>query len=465
MVTLIGLCLSIAGCKKFVEIGPPANELVTASVFDNSTAATAAQTVIYSMMNQNDESYLMSQTLGMLSDELTNYSSDAILIQYYQNAMMNTGITYGPWTNAYSYIYKSNAVIAGLQNNNGITPAIRQQLTAEAEFVRAFWHFYLTGLYGDVPVITTTDYTVNESIARSPKAQVFQQIISDLTDAANKLSPNYVDASDTAVTTERVRPTKWAAMALLARAYLYTGKYDSAEMQASAVIANTGMYTLCTDLTKVFLANSTEAIWQLQTPLPTANTATPDGQYFILISAPEPGTTNCNTLSTQLLNSFETGDNRRALWVDSFSTGPAQAYYFPYKYEVSASSSSSPQEYVMVLRLAEQYLIRAEARAQQKNLAGSASDLNVIRNRAGLDNTMAATQTDLLTAILHERQTELFAEWGHRWLDLIRTGNANTVMGVVTPLKEGTWNANWQVMPIPQSERNVDVNLTQNPGY
>ncbi|HEY4197438.1 MAG TPA: RagB/SusD family nutrient uptake outer membrane protein, partial [Mucilaginibacter sp.] len=117
-------------------------------------------------------------------------------------------------------------------------------------------------------------------------------------------------------------------------------------------------------------------------------------------------------------------------------------------------------------RLAEQYLIRAEARSQEGNVSGAQSDLNVIRNRAGLANTTASTQTTLLTAILHERQVEMFTEWGHRWLDLKRTGTVDAVMSLVLPAKGGGgWNPNMALMPLPLGDLQADQNLTQNPGY
>jgi len=120
------------------------------------------------------------------------------------------------------------------------------------------------------------------------------------------------------------------------------------------------------------------------------------------------------------------------------------------------------------MRLAEQYLIRAETEA---NGAGGGTnsavqDLNIIRNRAGLANYSGATdKASLVTAILHERQVELFTELGHRWLDLKRTATVNAVMSVVTPQKGGTWDANWQLYPIPRTEIQVNPNLKQNPGY
>jgi hypothetical protein len=129
-------------------------------------------------------------------------------------------------------------------------------------------------------------------------------------------------------------------------------------------------------------------------------------------------------------------------------------------------------EYFMVLRLGEQYLIRAEARAKQGNIGGAQSDLNVIRNRAGLPNTTASDEASLITAILKERRVELFCEWGHRWFDLKRLGKIDEVMNIVTPIKSnGTvqWQSYKALYPLPLGDLFINniqnPYLTQNPGY
>jgi starch-binding outer membrane protein, SusD/RagB family len=475
LLLLVVLVAGMQGCKKFVQIPPPDTEIVTADVFNNIGTATAATTAIYTQMFNNSESWEIAQNLGLLSDELTNHSPGSTLEEFYTNALIATNTDAGEWVNAYYYIYQANAIITALKNNGNITPAVVQQLTGEALFMRAFWHFYLTNEYGDVPLVTTTLYTVNESISRTPRAQVYAQIILDLQSAQALLNANYVDASDTAITTERTRPTKAAAQALLARAYLYTQKYDSAEIQSTNVI-NNGLYQLCTNLNpagrvgrdSVFLMNSTAAIWQLYTPQPTREN-TIDAQNFILIGAPTTGTRNSTTISPELLNGFEAGDLRRSNWIDSIIKS-GTTYYFPFKYQ--AYSTSTITEYTMVLRLAEQYLIRAEAEANLGDMADATKDLNVIRSRAGLGPSPTLTNSASLqqadSAILHERQVELFTEWGSRWFDLVRTDSSNTVLGSpgnVCRMKGGVWNSYDTLFPIPQSEILLDHNLTQNLGY
>lgn len=305
----------------------------------------------------------------------------------------------------------------------------------------------MINLFGDVPLITTSDYRLNSTLPRTSKSKVYQQIISDLTDALNLLDTSYI-------TDGRVRPNKWAAAAMLARVYLYNGDWIDAESEATAVI-NSGIYTLEPDLNNVFLKDSKEAIWQLMPVNPEFNTY--EGNAILQPNNTLPPT---YLLTSSLLNAFEAGDRRLAAWVGS-RTFQSQVEYFPYKYKVYGNNAPLT-EYYMVLRLAEQYLIRAEARAEQNNFEGALQDINEIRNRAGLPDVTYNSQQTILAAIEQERRIELFAEWGHRWNDLKRTGRINTVLGA---LKPATWQPKDTLWPIPQNEINLNHSLTQNPGY
>jgi len=116
----------------------------------------------------------------------------------------------------------------------------------------------------------------------------------------------------------------------------------------------------------------------------------------------------------------------------------------------------------MVLRLAEQYLIRAEARVRQNDLVGAIQDLNVVRARAGLPDLSSGVSQDLiLAAVIQERRVELFAEWGHRWSDLIRWGQADSVLSMEKP----KWTANAKLYPLPLVDIQRNGNLRQNDGY
>ena len=136
-------------------------------------------------------------------------------------------------------------------------------------------------------------------------------------------------------------------------------------------------------------------------------------------------------------------------------------YYYPYKYKTNTPGSGMA-EFDMVFRLAEQFLIRAEARAWQDNQSGAKADLDEIRRRAGLNETTANDKQSILNAILQERRVEFCFEYGHRWLDLKRTGTINTILSVEKP---ATWRATAALFPIPQNAISTNIKLKQNDGY
>jgi starch-binding outer membrane protein, SusD/RagB family len=451
-----GLLVSVifCSCKKFVSVPPPASQLVSSSVFENDATANAAVAGIYSQMMQSNgfisgTSGSILALTGLYSDELNLYTPIPDLNEFYSNKLIpsNGSLYAGIWREAYQYIYEANAVIEGLQSGQ-VSASMKKQLTGESAFIRALCYYDLLRLFNDVPLILHTDYQVNAHAVRTPAAEVYLQIIADLLQAQANLGSDYSFSNG-----ERIRPNQGAATALLARVYLVTGDWTNAELQ-SASLLNNGLYSLLPDLNQVFLANSAEAIWQLAPVLPGYNTN--EGSLFILTDIPY-----YYALSNSLLNAFETNDQRRTNWVDSLVQG-AVVYYYPAKYKIR--SGTPVTEYSMELRLAEQFLIRAEARTALNNLTGAADDLNTIRARAGLQATTASDSTSLMTAILHERQVEFFTE-GHRWFDLQRSADLDLQMAGISAEKGANWVPTARWFPIPQSDIQTDPNLTQNPGY
>ena len=448
------ICLAFitisSSCKKFLEIPPPKDAIVRSEVFDSDQSATSAMVGVYSKMMQTLQIFSGYTTIdcGLYADELTINSNSNL---FYQDKLLSstTDIT-NFWAQCYSYIYGANAVLEGVSSSTAVTQATKNQLTGEAKFVRAFGYFYLVNLYGDVPLVTSTDYQTSSTISRTPTATVYQQIISDLTDAQSLLSNDYSFSNG-----EKVRPNKWAATALLARVYLYNKDWANAYAQSTAIIS-TNTYSPLPTLAKTFLKNNTEAIWQLMAVNLSYNTY--EGQSFVpasLTSLPS------YPISASLIQSFEAGDQRLTNWTGTSVSG-GKTYYFPYKYKVKTGSAQS--EYYTIFRLSEQILIRAEAEANGagNGISAALNDLNIIRSRAGLSNYNGLTdQTSVLAAIAHECQIEFFAEWGHRFFDLKRTGKINVVLGSV----KVNWQPNAALWPIPITQINSNSSLTQNPGY
>lgn len=440
-IVIIMALSACSACKKMVGIDPPPNQLTPDKVFKDSSSIVAATANMYTLLGSADANFL--RNAGTYTDELVTTTITGTATEFSNGSLTvtNTSVL-SIWQNLYATIYKANAIIEGLKTSTGISSSLKNQCLGEAKFVRAYCLYLLVNIYGDVPLVTTTDVTINSRIAKSPANSVMAQVIADLNDGAQLMADTYPFSG------EKVEANKWAAVALLAKAHLYVKDYANAELQASSVI-NSGNYTLLDDLNSVFTANNDEAILQLW----NATGATS------LCLVPASGVPSYQ-VSPQLLAAFEPDDLRETAWVNSTIVS-STTYYYPYKYKQRSPVAGPTAEYSMYLRLAEIYLVRAEARAQRQDLTSAAADLNTIRNRAGLADTKAATQADLLSAIFHERQVELFYEGCNRFFDLKRSG---TIGAVIQPLKP-FWKPTAQLFPIPQAEVLSDPNLIQNPGY
>ena len=453
----VAFCMgALCSCKKYLDISLPKDKVTDETVFSNATNTLAAVNGLYTFAfkQSNFLNYQGDELLGIAADEFV-FGSD----QYdeFKNNTLSPDNKYvlPTWQTFYAIIYHANAIIENVPASP-VADSLKQVYIAEAKVFRAYCHLYLACYFGDVPLITTTKITVTASEGRTPKSDVFAAVIADLKDA---------EAALPAGTVRNGRVNRYMATALLARVYLYQRNWADAEAKATSLISNTTNFSLVPDCKGVFLRGSKEAIWQLNTAGGTADNYT----YFAGSFVPAPTATastlaSLATLRPELYNAFETGDKRYTAWVGYNTTiTPLTPFYFDYKYkQLSTPTSSSLIEDYMLLRLAEQYLIRAEARAQQQNLNGAIDDINVIRTRAGLTSlAYGLSQNNVLLAIEKERKLELFGEgYGHRWIDLIRTGRADAVLGAAKP---GTWKSTATLFPIPAGEILLNPNLTPNP--
>lgn len=439
-------------CEEFVAVDLPSNQLTGPIVFEDEATADAALIHIYTKLRSEQlvtgTSNGLSCLLGNYADELDYYGIGGLpAFEFYQNNLLpsNSTVTL-TWNATYNLIYATNSIIEGVSNSTGISLNSKERLLGEAYFIRAYLHFYLVNLYGEIPYVITTDYKVNSNIEKLAVMDVYAALTTDLQQAVTLLPESYF-------VPERIRPNRSVAYALLSRIKLYSENWSQAVLYADEVLNNTSLYTIETDLNSVFLKNCAGTLWQLLPQFSGSNTL--EAQTFIFSSGPPPSF----ALTSSLLASFETGDLRRANWIGTVTDG-ANSWYYANKYKEQGNTGSSV-EYSILFRIEELYLIRAEAKAQLGDLVGAQDDLNVIRNRAGLPNTTAVSQATLLNAILEERNREFFTELGHRWFDLKRTGFASSVLSV----KPG-WDAKDLLWPLPASELLLNSNLLpQNPGY
>jgi len=472
--------LICTSCKKFLEVDLNKSLVPTEKVFSNDVTATAAVTAIYYSLVAN--SSLNGSASGMASlsalsaGELFNYSQYPEYIAFQDHQLRPDNLYVEQfWKDIYNVIYQADAVLEGLHQSTGVSRATAQQLEGEALFIRAYAYFYLVNLFGDVPLTTETNYRKNQLLRRQPVDDVYAMVTADLLSAQTLLSKDYV-------TPQRARPNKATATALLACVYLYRKEYAKAAEQASAIIGDANyQLTAKDDIDKTFLIDSKETIWQIMPGFPWANTQ--EANSLIVTSTPY-----YHIASDALRGHFEGGDLRAGHWISSF-TNTLGTYYFPYKYKQKEKVTKDPfTEASIVFRLAETYLIRAEARAQLDDIAGAQSDLNAIRTRAGIPAlTGTIDQATMRSLIQRERCIELAYE-GHRFFDLRRwkiatqpegrqggdffgmnvfvgTGLSDPAFYVRTRTSTRVWYDRYYFLPIPQSEVQKNLKMVQTFGY
>ncbi|WP_121667400.1 RagB/SusD family nutrient uptake outer membrane protein [Mesonia aquimarina] len=451
---LLFLCFLGSSCEDFVEVEAPDHQLPVAVVFENEETARSAMLGIYyqlfrSAAFSNGHTSSVTALAGLSAGTLTPVdATNTVFTEFLQHEVLpQNPNNFNLWSSAYQTVYMVNSFLEGLEASDSIPEELASQLRGEALFIRGFTYFYLKQLYGKVPLILTSDYRQNASAASNTPEEILTQILTDLQTAESLLSEAYPQQ-------ERTTVNRYAVKALLARIALYNENWEAALQYSNEVIAQTSLYGLEENVNDVFLANSQEAIWQIS-PLGGGNITTNTHEWTIFSSAfPQL------RLTAGFETNFETGDLRKTYWLEQH---PENNTYRPYKYK-TGNTSDVITEYSMVLRLAEQYFIRAEAQAKLGNMSAAIADLDDIRERAGI-SLIAQTQPnvtveDFSTLLLEERQRELFAEWGHRWLDLWRTQNAAMEFS-----GSAFWEPTDERYPIPEDERIKNPNLTQNPGY
>ncbi|HEY0019224.1 MAG TPA: RagB/SusD family nutrient uptake outer membrane protein [Longimicrobium sp.] len=357
------------------------------------------------------------------------------------------------WGAAYEGINRANNVVASL-------PLLEDQFDAdeyaalegEARFVRALNYFTLVKFFGGVPLITQPRWVVDQesNVPRNTAAETWQQIEADLT-AAVGLLPTAGDGGR-----GDGRANREAAQALLARAHLYQGEWQQAYTLANDVILG-GEYSLVGSYASAFDNEQTsEALFEI--PF----TVTDPGSIAFWMFPRSLGGRWGFAPAEDFLDSFEAGDERFEVAYQEDPSGDEE--HFGAKYTDIATSADD----VPVIRLAEVYLIRAEAAARLGNVAQALADVDVIRDRAGLDPVDAdanengtVSVNEALEAVLMERRHELFYE-GHWFFDLKRFADVPSAGAMLTELGLTGFRL---LFPVPQREIEANTELEQNPGY
>lgn len=446
---MLWVCMGALSCKKYLEIPPPLDQITKEQLYTDSATIASNMWGLYSNSFQNFELGVYPQLItGLSSDELTLSTPSgqwaAFLFNTYTPADARVATL---WSTRYKVIYQANSIIENLPASKVISESLKRRFLAEAKFMRAFEYINLTGYFGDVPLVLTTDINKTARLSRTSKAIVYDSIIADL-----KVAEHDLDGA-----TDYTRATTWAAQALLARVYLY--KNDWANALAMSTKAMSGSFVLEQNLDNVFLRGSKEAILQVSSKAGGANYTGFTRWGALLSPSSNARLVPVYIFTAGQMSAFEAGDARRAAWVLKKTVNGTE-YNCPYKYRLKTSNPTRAEEHIL-LRLPEQMLIKAEALAEQNDLPEARKYVDTIRQRAGLGKLATSlSKQEILDAIEKERRAELFLE-GDRWYYLAHRNKADAVLGALKP----SWKPEAKLLPVPQKERIYNINLSQNDGY
>ena len=442
-VALLGV-LGLAGtsCDKILD-QQPQNALDSAQVFTDLAGANAALTGVYGgLTTANYYGLRYPEFSDLLADNLAHLGTFPSFAEFKNRNIQTTNVEVSNiWADIYATVNRANNVIEYVPAVGGILDVEKKRLVAEAKFLRALSYFDLVRYWGAVPLVLTATKKADTSlnVARTPANAVYDQVKKDLDDAENDLGEGSPS-----------RASKSGARALKARLALYRGQYTEAASLADMVIATTKFSLLPVYRDNFDAKNTTEAIFELN-----FDNITRSQFAFFFFPGSRGGRNEIGPLGTTLPAAYEVGDVRKNASI-SDGTFPVDGRLIPANVGIKYTRAGTGEDNFRVLRLAEIILIGAEAKAQNNDLVGSLTLLNRIRTRAKLAPSVAATKAALLSAIEQERRVELAFE-GHRWFDLIRTGRAQTLLGIT--------DARRLLLPIPFRDVTNNPNITQNDGY
>lgn len=435
------IIIALSSCAKVLDVDPT-QSISPEEALKDKTGVERAINGSYSTL-QYVGSYGRYQVIvsDLAADNLDWIATSVDYSEFAANDI-NAGnsIIDGIWTANYDGINRVNNVLHKLPGIPDATAAEKAVFEGEALFLRALFHFNLANFFGGVPIKTTPTLDLsNIDQARNTADEVYLQVIDDLKIAVEQL-PESVEAG---------RASSYSAAALLARVYLTRFQISGIQEMADKAIEmadkviNEGGFTLAPSYADLFNGNNTEPIFQVvfdaQNYNRLAQNFFPISLSGLYIIAPSPG----------FMTSFDSIDSVRFV-----NTAMIDTLDKPYcnKYRDIVTGTDR----VLVLRLAEMYLIKAEALAYTNgDVDEIKTNINVVRTRAGLPDTEANDIESLKLAIENERRHE-FAFEGQRWQDLVRTKRAVPLLGIS---EQAT------LFPIPLSEMQTNKKMTQNDGY
>ena len=493
----------LTGCGEKFLAEAPVDQITDVNFYQTQQDAIQATTAAYSELTKEGQYNAAMWAFDIMADNSVSGGDDGNdAIEYKQMeafSIPSTNFVVNRlWGGSFIGVQRANLVLLKVPGIAGMDAAIKNRCLGEAQFLRAKYYFDLVRVYGDVPLFTAPPSTPAEvNIPRTPVAQVYAQIEKDLIAAIGNLPVSYSGA-------DLGRATKWAATGLLAKVYITEGKKAEAAVQARAVISGSGktMWANYADNFKEANKNKNdkESLFEVQyvngrNQYDRNSVGSAMNEFFGPRGANQtPGSGyGFNVPEPDFVNGYEAGDTRKAATVfvpgDKFPDGKVQsgrATGSPFGYnvrkwfvgKVNTNIWDSPLN-VTVLRLAEMYLILAEAVGPN---AEGLEAINKVRRRAfGLPIDAPSSARDLTSgvadftgAVLRERKYELAFEFD-RWFDLKRyNGTQYGLIPVMTAqanylktlgITRGIPTEKNLVLPLPQSELDANPGLKQNPGY
>lgn len=472
---ILPLALAITGCKKsFLDRSDP-TRLNSADYINSPVSLKGAVTAAYGTLqpvynNGQNGFQLFGDVVSDNSTTQTGGSGTHVIDRFIFDA---SHIAFSQfWNISYRSIAVCNTILTkGPKVTMDAT--LQNQYLAEAKFIRALNYFNLVRIFGDVPLVTTelADYKDAYQYGRQPVADVYNQIIKDLTEASGVLPSTYTGA-------DIGRVTSGAATALLGKVYLTQGKYTEALNALTSVISS-NKYSLLANFNSVFdPANemNNEIIFAVRYTRGGLGLGSGFGAAMIpsnsgtaILASGAPGG-SYNSEMPELATLYTSSDNRKSISTGYYATGQPTAYYsLKFADKLTTNSSDAENDWI-VLRYADVLLMQAEALNELNRTPEAEVPINLVRQRAGLTPIVGLDQSDFRLAVENERRLELSME-GHRWFDLVRTGRALAVMNAHFAANATFYGTTYTVkptqllFPIPLTEIQTNPKLTQNPGY
>ncbi|NLR82517.1 RagB/SusD family nutrient uptake outer membrane protein [Chitinophaga eiseniae] len=510
---LVVLSLAATSCKKFLTENDP-NNVTLGDYFKTENDFNLAVNGAYNQLRglYNNKS---AWTMGEMRSDNTHYdykSSDQAVATVNRYAVADflddkyNNQTPPKWNSAYNAISAVNIIVDHI-NDIKLSDASRNAILGQVKFIRALAYFDLVRFYGGVPIYEHAPLGREQTyIPRSTAQQVYDLIIADATDAAAKLGAP--------VFPQTGRATKGAALTLLGDVYLTLKKYDLAEAALKQVTAmGYSLYQNYGDAFQLSNKNGLESVFEIQfnSGLATPQANTDASIYNFLprmVNTTVVTGVNFNSVTTvggyntptqDLIDAYEAGDQRLDASIaiaegsfnatDDFTATAVKSAVnytpapgkvgrpFPKKFLHTHTIGNQTNDNWPVYRYSEVLLLLAESLNQQGKAGEALPYLNAVRERAfgnALHDITTTDKTNLQAVLLKERRVELAFE-NKRWLDLVRTGNAITVMNAFgvkqkaqySYLRPGSYNVTQDklLFPIPNAEVLLNDKLTQNPGY